>query len=161
MQIFAIAHTHRQADIPVTLRLARRKILFAVQGNGNGIRRMFKNSCSTVALMHIAVKNQHAVYPAAFQHIAADDRQIVEDAKTRRVIVVRVMSAARQMAGQAVLKRLLGGQQRSAHGANGTSRQCLAPGQAQAALIFAGQLACHIALDIAAVMGQGEDIHRA
>ena len=71
------------------------------------------------------------------------------------------MRAAGQMTGQAMFQRLLGGQQRAAYGPHGASCQRLAPGQAQPALIFAGQFASHIALDIVRVMSQSEDIHRA
>ena len=77
------------------------------------------------------------------------------------MIVVRVVGTARQMAGQAVFQRLLGGQQRAAHGPHGAPCQRLAPGQAQPAVVFAGQFAGHVAFDIGRVMGQGEDIHRA
>jgi len=67
LQIFGIPHAHGQANVPVALRLACRKILFAVQGNGNCIRRMFKNPRRAIALVYIAIEDQYPVYPAAFQ----------------------------------------------------------------------------------------------
>ena len=52
----------------------------------------------------------------------------------------------------------LGGEQRAADGPHGPARQGLAPGQAEAALVLAGQVAAQVALDVAAVVGQGEDV---
>ena len=111
--------------------------------------------------MHVAVENQHATDTPAFQQVTADDRQIIEDAKARRVVVVGVMGATGQVAGQPVAQCLLGGEQRAADGANGAPRQGFAPGQAQTPLVFTRQLARHIALDVRRIMGKGEDIHRA
>ncbi|MNH98253.1 hypothetical protein D3C73_509720 [compost metagenome] len=97
-----------------------------------------KYSCSPVALMHVAIEDQHAVHPTTFQQVMADHRQVIEDAEPGRVIVVRMVGAAREVAGQAMLQRLLGRQQRTAHRPHRASGQGFAPGQAEAALVFAG-----------------------
>ena len=91
----------------------------------------------------------------------ADHRQVIEDAKARRVIVMGVVGATRQVAGQAMFQGLLGRQQRATDRAHGASGQGFAPWQAQAPLVFAGQLTAHIAFDIVRVMGQGEHLGRA
>lgn len=78
--------------------------------------------------------------------------------ETGRVVVVGVVGAAGKVAGQAMLQGHFGGQQRAADGAHGAPGQGLAPGQAEAALVFAGELAVHVALDVAAIVGQGEDV---
>ncbi|MNN86007.1 hypothetical protein D3C81_2033600 [compost metagenome] len=74
--------------------------------------------------------------------------------------MVRMVGAAREVAGQAVLQRQFRAEQRTAHRAHGTPRQRFAPWQAEAAQFLAGHRAAAVALDVAAVMGQGEDIHR-
>ena len=86
--------------------------------------------------MHVAIEDQYAVHAASFEQIAGDHRQVVEDAETGGEVEVRVVRAASQVAGQAVTQCQFGGQQRAAHGAHGTLRQGIAPGQAKAALVL-------------------------
>lgn len=88
----------------------------------------------------------------------ADHRQVIEDAKAGRIIVMGVMGAAGQVAGQAVFQRLFRRQDRAADCTHGAPGQGFAPRQAEAPLVFAGQLAAHIALDIPSVMGQGQNL---
>ncbi len=117
-------------------------------------------SGGAVALVHITVENQHPRDSAAGQEIAADHRQVVEDAEPGRVVVVGVMGAAGQVAGQPMLKGLFGGQERAAHGAHRSAGQGFAPGQAKSPLVLTGQLAAHVAFDICTVVGQGENVRR-
>ena len=98
---------------------------------------------------------------AGRQQVAGDHRQVVEDAEAGREVVVGVVGAAGQVAGQAVPQGQLGGQQRAAHRAYGAPGQGLAPGQAEAALVLARQLAAHIARDIGRAVGQGQHFGRA
>ncbi len=79
-------------------------------------------------------------------------------AEAGRVVVVGMVGATGQVAGNAMLQRQFGRQQRAAHGPYGAPGQGFAPGQAEATLVFAGQLAIHVACDVVAVVGQGEDI---
>lgn len=71
---------------------------------------------------------------------------------------MRMVRAAGQVAGQAVAQRQFGGEQRAAYGAHGAPRQRLAPGQAEAALLFLGQFARHVAGDVVRAVGQGENL---
>ncbi|MNF81443.1 hypothetical protein D3C84_637150 [compost metagenome] len=59
-----------------------------------------------------------------------------------------------------MLQRLLGRQQRTADRPHRTPGQGFVPGQAEAALVFAGQFATHVAFDIRRVMGEGENVCR-
>jgi hypothetical protein len=115
-----------------SLGLACREVLLAVQRHGDRLRRVVQDACGAVALVHVAVEDQHPVDPAAFQQVMADHRQVVEDAEAGRVVVVGV-GAAGQVAGQAVLQRLFGRQQRAADRAHRAPGQGFAPGQAEAA----------------------------
>lgn len=130
---------------------------FAVQRDSHGIRGMFENPRGAVALVHVAVEDQHPADPSGFQQVMADHRQVVEDAEARRVVVVGVMGATCQVTGQAMLQGLFGGQQRATDGAHGAPGQGFVPGQAEAPLVFPRQLAGHIAFDIPRVVGQGEN----
>ncbi|MNN46615.1 hypothetical protein D3C81_1610010 [compost metagenome] len=131
-----------------------------MQGNGHRFRGVVQDSCGPVALMHVAIEDQHPVHPTTFQQVMADHCQIIEDAEAGRVVVVRMMGAARQVTGQAMFQRLLGRQQRAADCAHRAPGQGFAPGQAEATLVFAGQIATHVALDIRRVMGEGENVCR-
>lgn len=132
-----------------------------MQRHGDRFRGVVQDARSAVALVHVAIEDQHAVDPAAFQQVTADYRQVIENAKACRVIVMGMVGAARQMAGQAVLQCLLGGQDRTAHRSHRAPGQGFAPGQAEAPLVFAGQLAAHVAFDIPRFMGQGQNLRRA
>lgn len=132
-----------------------------MQGHGDCVRGVVQDARGAVALVHVAVEDQHPVDPPAGQQVTADHRQVIENAETCRVIVVGVVGAAGQVAGQAVLQGLLGRQQRAAHRAHGAPGQGFAPGQAEAPLVFAGQLAAHVAFDIPRFMGQGQNLGRA
>ncbi|MNH26982.1 hypothetical protein D3C79_870720 [compost metagenome] len=96
-----------------------------------------ENPRGAIALVHVAVEDQHLVHPPGFQQVAADDRQVVEDAKAGGMIVVGVVSAAGQVTGDAMLQGLFGGQQRAADRSYRASGQGFAPGQAEAALVLA------------------------
>lgn len=122
---------------------------------------MFENPSGAIALVHVAIKDQHPADPTGRQQVMTDDRQVVEDAETGRVVVMGMMGAPGQVTGQAMFQGQLGRQQRAADRAHGPSRQGFVPGQAQAPLVFPGQLAAHIAFDIPRVMGQGQDLWRA
>lgn len=80
LQVGGVAHAHGQGDVPIAAGLACGKILFAVQGNRHRIRGVFQNARRAIALVHVAVEDQYPPNPATFQEIAADDRQVVEDA---------------------------------------------------------------------------------
>ena len=79
-QIVGIAHAFGQRYVPVTFGFACRKILLAVQGHGNRLRGVMQDARGAVALMHVAIEDQHAIDPAALQQVLADDRQVIEDA---------------------------------------------------------------------------------
>ncbi len=79
-QVIGVAHTVGQRNVPVAFGLACRKVLFAVQGNGDRFRGVVQNPCGAVALMHVAIEDQHPVHPAALQQVVADDCQVIEDA---------------------------------------------------------------------------------
>ncbi len=125
-------------NVPVTLGFACGEVLFAVQRNSDGVCRVVQDTRGAVALMHVAVEDQYAVDPAAGQQVMADHRQVIKDAKARRVIVVGVMGATRQVAGQPMFEGLFRRQYRTAHRTHGALGQCFAPGQAEAPLVFAG-----------------------
>lgn len=80
LQVVGVAHAHRQGDVPVAAGLARREVFFAVQRDSHGIRGMFENPRGAVALVHVAVEDQHPADPSGFQQVMADHRQVVEDA---------------------------------------------------------------------------------
>lgn len=120
-----------------------------------------EDACGAVALMHVTVEDQYAVDPPAGQQVMADHREVIEDAKAGRVIVMRMMGATRQVAGQAVFQRLFGGQYRAADRAHSAPGQGFVPGQAEAALVFTGQLAAQVAFDIPRFMGEGQNLCRA
>lgn len=111
-----------------------------------------------VTLVHIAIEDQYPVYPASLQQVAADHGQVVEDAEAGGVVVMGMVGATGEVAGDAMLQRHLGGQQRATHCPHRAPGQGFAPGQAEATLVFAGQVAVHVALDVATVVGQGEDV---
>lgn len=134
------------------------KFFFAVQRHGDGIRRVVEDARGAVALVHVAIEDQHAVDPAAGQQVMADHRQVIEDAKARGVIVMGVVGAARQVARQAVFQRLFCRENRAADRTHGAPGQGFVPRQAEAALVFAGQFATHVAFDIPRVMGQGQNL---
>lgn len=129
-----------------------------MQRHGDGLGCVVQNACRAVALVHIAVEDQHPVYPASLQQVAADHGQVVENAEAGGVVVMGVVGAASEVAGNAVLQRHLGGQQRATYRAYGAPGQGFAPGQAEAALVLGGQFSVHVAFDVAAVVGQGEDL---
>lgn len=108
-----------------------------MQRDSNRILRIRQNARRTIALMDVTIEDQYFMYTAALQQVMTDHGQVIENAETGRIVVVRMMGAARQMTGQAVRQGLFGGQQRAAYGADGTSRERFAPGQAEAALVFA------------------------
>ena len=60
-EVVGVAHAHGQRDIPVAGGLARREVLFAVQGHGNGVRCVMEDARGTVALVHVTVEDQHPV----------------------------------------------------------------------------------------------------
>ncbi|MCY1432045.1 hypothetical protein D9M71_480280 [compost metagenome] len=74
-----------------------------MQRHGDGLWRVVQDACGTVALVHIAVEDQHPVHPASLQQVAADHRQVVENAEAGRVVVMGVVGASGEMAGDAVL----------------------------------------------------------
>ncbi|MCY1423999.1 hypothetical protein D9M71_397290 [compost metagenome] len=74
---------------------------------------------------------------------------------------MRVVRTAGEVAGEPVAQRQFRAEHRAAHRAHGAPGQRLAPRQAEAAQFLAAHLAAAVALDVAAVVGQGEDIHRA
>ena len=117
-----------------------------------------KKRRGAVALMHVAIEDQYAADPTAFQQIVADHGQVVKNAEAGGMVIVRMVRAARQMAGHAVLQRLFGRQQRATHRTHCALRQGLAPRQAEAALVFAGQVPAHVALDVRRIMGQSQNI---
>lgn len=80
LEVVGIAHAHGQRDIPVAGGLACGEVLFAVQGHGNGIRRVVEDARGAITLMHVAVEDQHPVDPSAGQQVVADHRQVIEDA---------------------------------------------------------------------------------
>lgn len=80
LQVIAIAHAFGQRNVPIAFGLAGRKILFTVQGNGDRLRRVVEDACGAITLMHVAIKDQHPVHPAALQQVMADDRQVIENA---------------------------------------------------------------------------------
>lgn len=81
LQVGHVAHAAGQGDVPIALRLARREVLFAVQRDGDGVWCVVQDARGAVTLMHIAVEDQHPVYPASLQQVAADHGEVVEDAK--------------------------------------------------------------------------------
>ncbi|MNJ60137.1 hypothetical protein D3C77_558500 [compost metagenome] len=89
-------------------------------------------------MVHVTIEDQHLVHATGFEQVMTDNRQVVENAKAGRVVVMSMMSAPGQMTGDAMLQRLLGGQQRTTDCPYGTLRQGFAPGQAEAALVLAG-----------------------
>jgi len=133
LQVVRVAKARRQRDIPVAFGLARRKVLFAVQRDGHRVGHVRQDACGAVALMHIAIEDQHAADAPALEQRQGDHRQVVEDAEARGMVAMGVMGAAGQVAGQAVLQRLLGGQQRTADRPHRAPGQRRAPRQAEAA----------------------------
>ena len=79
--------------------------------------------------VHVAVEDQHPMHPPGLEQVTADHRQVVEDAKPCRVVVVGMMGATRQVAGDAIAQGHFGGQQRAAHGPYRTPGQRLAQGR--------------------------------
>ena len=158
LQVRAIVHAAGQGNVPIAFGLAGGEVLLAVQRHGDRFGGVVQDARGAVALVHVAVEDQDAVHAAGFQQVAADHRQVVEDAEPRRVVIVGMMGAAGQVAGDAVLQRQFGRKQRATHRAHRAPRQRLAPGQAQATLVLARQLTVHVALDVVAVVGQGEDV---
>ena len=161
LEVVGVAHAAWQGDVPVAACLACREVLLAVQGHGDRLRLVFQQARGAVALMHVAVEDQHPLHASCREQVAGDHRQVVEDAEARGEVVVRVVRATGQVAGQAMPQRQFGGQQRAAHGAHGTPRQGVAPGQAEAALILRRQLAGHVAGDVVRAVHQGQDLRRA
>lgn len=80
LQVIGVAHALGQWNVPITFSLACGKILFAVQGNGYRVRGVVQNPCSPVALVYVAIEDQHPIHPTAFQQVMADHRQVIEDA---------------------------------------------------------------------------------
>ncbi|MNJ64537.1 hypothetical protein D3C81_589560 [compost metagenome] len=87
-----------------------------------------ENPRGTIALVNIAVEDQHLVHATGFQQVMADDGQVVEDTKAGWVVIVRMMSATGQVTGDAMFQGLFRRQQGAAHCAHRTSGQCFAPG---------------------------------
>lgn len=81
LQVGSVAHASGQGNVPVALCLAGGEVLLAVQRHGDGLGRVVQDARGAVTLVHIAVEDQHPVYPACFQQVAADDRQVVENAE--------------------------------------------------------------------------------
>ena len=80
LQVGSVAHASGQGDVPIALCLAGGEVLLAVQRHGDGLGRVVQDARGAVTLVHVAVEDQHPVYPACFQQVAADDRQVVENA---------------------------------------------------------------------------------
>ncbi|MNR48471.1 hypothetical protein D3C85_1677150 [compost metagenome] len=78
--------------------------------------------------MHVAIEDQHPIHTTALQHEMADHCQVVEDAESGRVVVMRMVSAASQVTGQPMFQRLLGRQQRTTDRPHRAPRQGFAPG---------------------------------
>lgn len=81
LQVIGVAHAAGQGNVPVAAGLARGEVLFAVQRHGDGVWGVFENPRGAVALVHVAVEDQHPVDPAGLQQVMADHRQVVEDAE--------------------------------------------------------------------------------
>ena len=74
-----------------------------MQRHRNGIGIVLQNARGAIALMHITIENQNTLHLAAAQQVAADNGQIIEHAKAGGEIVMGMVGATGQMAGQAVL----------------------------------------------------------
>ena len=99
---------------------------------GEQLRIAGEDGGGAVALMHVAIKNQHPLYQPAGAQRPGGDRQIIKNAEAGAEVIVGVVGAAGQVAGNAVLQRQLGGEQ-SAHGRDaGAPDQVFTPGQAHA-----------------------------
>jgi len=160
LQVVRVAEAWRESDVPVAAGLAGREILLAMQRHRDRIRNLLENPRGAVALVDVAIEDQHAPDSAAFQQRQRDDGEVVEDAEAGRMIVMGMVRAAGQVAGQAVPKREVGRQQRAADRPHGALRKFRAPRQTQAAQLFTAHVACAVALDIAAIMSQREDLGR-
>ena len=80
LEVVGIAHAHGQRNVPVALGLARGEVLFAVQRHGDSVWRVVEDARGAIALVHIAIEDQHAIHSAAGQQVMADHRQVIEDA---------------------------------------------------------------------------------
>ena len=88
---------------------------------------LFQNACSTVPLMYIAIKYQHAIDSPFRAKPRGTIGKIIEDTKARPVRPMGVVRAAGRMTGHAVDQRLTCRQQRTIDRQKGTVGQCSAP----------------------------------
>src|SRR5690625_4706934 len=114
LEIGVVGDAFRQAYVQVRDLLVKREVLFAVDGDGNDVIARLRQVSRTVALMHIAVKDQDPVDSRLVQQIQGAEVEVVDDAETGSDIAKRVVITAGQIDGTTAL-------QRQTTGKNGTS----------------------------------------
>ena len=106
-----------------------------------------------VALVHVAVDDEHARGAAFVEERLGGDGHVVEDAVAGAALRPGVVRAAGHVAGEAVLQREAGGEQRPGGGEEGAAGDGGGVGQADGALLGGGEGLVRHALDV------GERVH--
>ena len=92
-------------NVEITCRLARRVVGTAMKRTGEKLRPFSKHPRCAIALMDIAIEDQHSANLPFVHKAAGSVGKIVEHAVARTVGVMGVMRAASSMAGKTVFKR--------------------------------------------------------
>ena len=103
-EICLIATTIGEFNIEVTPFLVKREVAGAVDGESEDAVITRQNARRAIALMHIAIDDQHALGAVLRLHGAGGDGGIVEDAKTFTAIAKGVVGATRQVGRDAIGK---------------------------------------------------------
>src|SRR2546422_556842 len=96
-QILVVSRAVLERDVEIAGLFPERKILCAVEREGEDSRLVAKDRGGSIALMHVAVDDGGAADRAVAQQHRGRDRYVVEDAVRLAAIAKRVMCAAGQV----------------------------------------------------------------
>ena len=130
LEISAVAEAVRQREVEMRARLARGKLRLGVQRQRQHVGAACEDARGAVALVHVAVDDEHPRDAAFVEQRLGGDGHVVEDAEAGAALGTGVVRAAGHVAGEPVLQREAGGEQRAGRRQEGAAGDGGGVGQA-------------------------------
>ena len=138
LEVGAVGEAVGQREVEVRGGLARRVVALGVQRQGEDVGAAGEDAGGAVALVDVAVDDEHAGDEALVEQRLGGDGDVVEDAEAGAAVGAGVVRAAGHVAGEPVLEREAGGEQRAGGGEEGAAGDGGGVGQADARGLSAG-----------------------
>ena len=148
LEVGAVAEAVGQGTVEVRAGLARGVVALGVEREGEDVGAAGEDARGAVALVHVAVDDEDAGDDALVEERLGGDGHVVEDAVAGAALGAGVVRAAGHVAGDPVLEREAGGEERAGRREEGAAGDGGGVGQADGARLGGGEGLVRHPLDV-------------